>query len=177
MSGVRVGRRYTLVDAAYEVLKFADTPMHAADLADAALQNGLVQSATSASMNAAIWREIRDADHPRFRKTTYGYALNTLHGVVTHLTPTQPRDEEEVDLLGKIRDRLRSIRRFTQGIDKAVDAETICMWIDLCFVLELHGDVINLFNLLPADSTDPNLYARARKMVRVARMKEPSPGE
>src|SRR5438034_428615 len=128
MSGVRVGRRYTLVDAAYEVLKFADRPMPAADLADAVLQNGLVKSATPASMNAAIWREIRDADQPRFRNTTHGYVVNTLQGVVSNAVATQPRTNEEVDLLGRIRDRLRSIRRFTQGVDKAVDTETICMW-------------------------------------------------
>lgn len=175
MSRVVTKRRYSLADAAYEVLRLVGNPMYAADLADAALRNGLVPSATPGSLNAAIWREIQHGSHSRFVKTAAGYGLREW-GVSQPSAAAAPRDAEEADLLSRIRDRLRAIRRFTRGTDSGVDTETICMWIELCFVLELHSDVIELFNLLPEESTDPSLYPRARKMVRVSRMKEESQG-
>ena len=83
------------------------------------------------------------------------------------------RDPDEVEAVRKrLATRLREIRRFTRGLaERPPTQEEICIWIELAYVLECYDDAIDLSTHLFEAEADPWLYRRARRLVRLARIK------
>jgi len=144
--------------------------MHPAEIAEVAISNGLVRSTAPASVNAAIWKEIRDSQTPRFEKTSGGYRL--ANGATARLrAPVTDGGRDISELERVLKKRLTEIRRFLRGDTVGIDANTMCIWLEFCSLLELYDEVVQLFGRISEEAADPFLYGRARRLVRVSKMK------
>jgi len=164
-------RGYSLADAAFEVLKLTGRPMWPTEIAAVAIANGLVRSTTPGSVNAAIWAELRTSPTPRFEKTGMGYRLANGAAAIPPRVTALPSKTGSSPLADPLKKQLVEIRKFLRGETAGVDANTICIWLEFCALLELHNEVVQLFSRISEDSADPFLYGRARKLSRVSRMR------
>jgi hypothetical protein len=81
-------------------------------------------------------------------------------------------DQETALLRRRLRAKLREIRRFIRGdAPEAPSSATICVWIELASMLECYDDVLDLSARLFEAETDPFLYRRAQRLVRLAKVK------
>lgn len=82
------------------------------------------------------------------------------------------REREAALVRRRLGAKLREIRKFIRGeAAETPSPETICVWIELAAMLECYDDVLDLSTRLFEAETEPFLYRRAQRLVRLAKVK------
>lgn len=154
--------RYTQLDAAYQVLRLVGRPMREEEIRDVAIRNGLLRDASAASLRSTIYEHIRTGD--RFVRLKDGFGLKEWLQAPDSTLAVQIDDER----LGRsLRTWLRALREVNRGIKAPPTADTLCMWTEMCYRLDLRDDVTRTFMLIQEQAATPWLYERARRFYRL----------
>jgi len=84
---------------------------------------------------------------------------------------TQTRNDEESRWLEIIEGEVRAARDFLQGRVPRPSDERLCDLVWLCYLLELHQEVHDLFAIIDRSAVDPWLYKRTARLARLSAMK------
>lgn len=154
--------RYTLTDAAYEVLRLAGHPMKEHEIRERAVQNHFITSGSPASIKHALVAEARTGG--RFIEMRVGFGL---HEWANAADPELVAQYEEAVLEQNLRRWLQALREVTAQLRPLPAANTLCLWTELCYRLGLKEDVRQVFQLVVDEEADPWLFNRARRFYRL----------
>ncbi len=174
----------SFLDSAYILLKETDHPMSQQELTDHALSRGLLitQGATpEQTMGALIYMDIKKKGlSSRFIKIGPNlFALNknqTFLPVPTlKIAPIKPitnRRNEKVYKSGITHELLdqeiNSIHVFLGGkTEQLPTSEKICDWVNLCYLIGLNSEGVELFNYVDSSEVNEWYYERTKKMARL----------
>jgi len=149
------------LEAAYEVLKLENKPMHPYDIADRAKSLGILRSSRTKDIGRTMWGTIwtdikKNGKNSLFIKTgrgkfgltgwyaKYGISIDSFEGETGTIRKrrisrdgiTEIKDDR---LLKIIKDELREMKIFLKGSSNGLPGEEkLCFWVWLCYKLELY---------------------------------------
>jgi hypothetical protein len=163
------------------VLQSKSEPMTPSQIVEIGSLNRLFEGngrSISASVNTALHGEARkegcrvvQLGDGRYALAEWGYPPAPVRtrrprGSRHSRSPTQQGDE----VAQRATARLREIRSYLNGMG-GLSPERVCLFIEFCYLMEMHQEAVDLFHRLPPEGVDEQWRARVERLVRVCRQR------
>lgn len=175
------------LDAAFEVLKKENRPMHPLEIAEKALTLGLLKGKSSRNIGhtmwGCIWTDINKRGNlSRFIKISPGQfgliGWAERYGIdATKIKPKVPEkgrvkkptsgfsEISDHKVLKMFRDELRDIRTFIKGFGSLHPSyEKLCFWVWFCYHFEFYREGALIFRRIDQNEDKKDLYDLAKKI-------------
>jgi len=175
------------LDAAFEVLKKENRPMHPHEIAEKALTFGLLEGKNSRNIGhtmwGCVWTDINKRGNlSRFIKIGRGQfgliGWAERYGiVVTKIKPKVPEkgtvkkptsgfsDISDHKVLKKFHDEARDIRNFLKGVGSQYPSdEKLFFWVWFCYHFEFYSEAALIFRRIEQNEAKTDLYDTVKKI-------------
>ncbi len=166
---------WTRLGAALEVLRLRGQPMTPSEIVEIGHKNRFFEKNDRrivGSVNASLSKASKEAQPIVVSLGDGRYALAEWGIPVTPrnrgVLKKQRVSTLQNDIVGKLDERLREIQDYLDG--KAdLNPDRVCLLIELCYLLELDEQAVDLFLKLPRGQVDADWLRRVDRLVRVCR--------
>lgn len=175
------------LDAAFEVLKKENRPMHPHEIAEKAKTFGLLKGKNSRNIGHTMWGCIWTDINKRGTLSRFIKIGRSQFGLigwaerycidVTKIKPTVSdrgrikkfssgfTETQDHKVLKKIHDELREIRSFIKGVGSLSPSfEKLCFWVWFCYHFEFYREGALIFRRIDQNETKKDLYEIVNKI-------------